>query len=340
MSTAFFMKLGTSARGDGGLNLRIQIQSFEGPLPLLLHLIKREDMDIFDINIHEITRQYLDYIRAMKQFDLGMAGEFIAMAATLIHIKSRMLLPQYNEGEEVEEELDPRRELVHRLLEYQKFQEASGQLYMRSLVGRDVWVRGVRLVFEDSKEGEPIVLGEDNALFALMSAYRRALKNMKKDVHRISSDMLSIGERILEIRGLLDVGELTPFSRLLGGPALSSASSVNQVLVTFLSMLELAKMGFVSLFQSGNFQEIYVRTHRIIDGRAVEVIEDYDLVEGTWETALNGTLENALSGTLEKTFVKGDLLGDAIVDPSTEVVAATDEDLIQEELLLNLEGGV
>ena len=180
MSTAFFMKLGTSARGDGGLNLRIQIQSFEGPLPLLLHLIKREDMDIFDINIHEITRQYLDYIRAMKQFDLGMAGEFIAMAATLIHIKSRMLLPQYNEGEEVEEELDPRRELVHRLLEYQKFQEASGQLYMRSLVGRDVWVRGVRLVFEDSKEGEPIVLGEDNALFALMSAYRRALKKYEK----------------------------------------------------------------------------------------------------------------------------------------------------------------
>ena len=163
---------------------------------------------------------------------------------------------------------------------------------------------------------------------------------MKKDVHRISSDMLSIGERILEIRGLLDVGEVTPFSRLLGGPALSSASSVNQVLVTFLSMLELAKMGFVSLFQSGNFQEIYVRTHRIIDGRAVEVIEDYDLVEGTWEKALNGTLENALSGTLEKTFVKGDLLGDAIVDPSTEVVAATDEELIQEELLLNLEGGV
>ena len=118
--------------------MHIQTENFSGPLGLLLYLIRREEMDIFNINIHQITSQYLEYIKTMKKLDLEFAGEFIAMAASLIQIKSKMLLPNYNEdGEEIESE-DPRKELVQKLLEYQKYQEAAHQIYQRPLVGRDL----------------------------------------------------------------------------------------------------------------------------------------------------------------------------------------------------------
>ena len=118
-------KIHNAKRKFGGRVLLIQLERFEGPMGLLLHLIRKEEMDIFDIKINEITTQYLEYIKLMKELDLEVAGEFVAMAATLIHIKSRMLLPQYDENGEVVENADPRKELVQRLLEYQKFQEAA-----------------------------------------------------------------------------------------------------------------------------------------------------------------------------------------------------------------------
>ena len=101
------------------MSINIQLERFEGPLGLLLYLIRKEEMDIFDINVHHITRQYLEYIREMKRLDLEVAGEFVSMASTLIHIKARMLLPQYNEEGEILEDQDPRKELVQKLLEYQ-----------------------------------------------------------------------------------------------------------------------------------------------------------------------------------------------------------------------------
>ena len=119
------------------MSIHVQLERYEGPLGLLLHLIREQQMDIFNINIHQITRQYLEYIKTMRRLDLEVAGEFVAMAATLLHIKSRMLLPSYNEeGEEVVE--DPRKELVQKLLEYKKFQELSVDLYKRPLLGRDL----------------------------------------------------------------------------------------------------------------------------------------------------------------------------------------------------------
>jgi len=146
------------------LSLHIQLEKFEGPLGLLLHLIRKEEMDIFDINVHHITGQYLSYIKVMKKLDLEVAGEFVAMAATLIHIKSKMLLPNYDDnGEEIEVE-DPRKELVQKLLEYQKYKEASGKLYDRALVGRDVWLRGARENLNEYRPEEEIVI-EDNPLF-------------------------------------------------------------------------------------------------------------------------------------------------------------------------------
>src|SRR5271154_6867759 len=121
--------------------LNIQLDRFEGPLSLLLYLIRKNELDIYDIPINAITQQYLEYIQIMKELNLEVAGEFIAMAATLIFIKSKMLVPQYDaNGEEIAD--DPRKELVQQLVEYQKYQEAGKELYKRPLVGRDIWLRG------------------------------------------------------------------------------------------------------------------------------------------------------------------------------------------------------
>ena len=216
-------------------------------------------MDVFNINVNQITRQYLEYIKTMRRLDLEVAGEFVAMAATLIHLKSRMLLPQYNEeGEEVVE--DPRKELVQKLVEYKKYQELSGQLYQRPLLGRDVMVRGEREKVEAADEAE-LVLAE-NPLFSLISAYRFACKNMKKGVHKVSSELQSIAARIMEMKDLLVIGRRVLFRDLLNKNAEAKG---NHVLVTFLSLLELAKMGFVAVFQAEPLSDIHVEPKRAVD---------------------------------------------------------------------------
>jgi len=253
------------------LSYLVQIERFEGPLGLLLHLIRKEEMDIFDININQITKQYLDYIKAMKQLDLEIAGEFVAMAATLIHIKSRMLLPQYNEDGEIDDSEDPRKELVNRLLEYQKFQEVAAQLYERPLLGRDIFLKGKREDI-DFDEGDEVIVEEDNAVFDLIAAYRAAVRNMKKSIHKVGSELQSIAERILEIKSVLRVGVRMRFEELIK----TSESRREQVLVTFLSLLELAKMGFVGLFQNDSYSEIHIEAKKAIEGDVVSTVEDYE----------------------------------------------------------------
>lgn len=250
--------------------LNVHLERFEGPLALLLHLIRQEEMDIFDININQITHQYLEFIKAMKKLDLEMAGEFVAMAATLIHIKSKMLLPQYDPetGEPIQE--DPRKELVQKLVEYQKFQQASKDLYQRPILGRDVFTRGYRTDIDSMEEGELIL--EEKPLFSMIKAYRFAMKNMKKTIHRVIGDLQSIAGRILEMKDQLIVGVRVPFTTLLQ----SSTHQHNQVLVTFLSLLELAKMGLVSLFQVDPTTEIHVEAKKTIDRDVISQTESYD----------------------------------------------------------------
>ncbi len=210
------------------MSLTIQLPKFEGPMALLLYLIRKEEMDIFDIKINQITGQYLEYIKLMKELDLELAGEFIAMAATLIHIKSRMLLPSYGENGEIVENEDPRRELVQRLLEYQKYQEAGKNLYERPLLGRDVFSRGTREKLE--AKDEEIVL-EENALFSLISAYRNALRSIKNKIHQVAAKAQSIASRILQIKDRLLVGSKVAMSDLIE----EVSDKRKQVLITFLS---------------------------------------------------------------------------------------------------------
>lgn len=251
------------------MSINIQLPKFEGPLGLLLYLIRKEEMDIMDIKVHEITKQYLDYIKLMKELDLEVAGEFVAMASTLIHIKSRMLLPQYDENGEIVESEDPRKELVQKLLEYQKYQEAAKMLYDRPLVGRDVWLRGVR---ESLHPKEEEIILEENALFSLISTYRRVLRSVKKKIHQVSQKTQSIASRILEIKDRLVIGHKVTMMELV--TTLEDRS--RQALITFLSLLELGKMGFVSLYQSEVYADIWVEGKKPIEGDVLSRVEEYD----------------------------------------------------------------
>lgn len=251
------------------MSITVQLPKFEGPLGLLLYLIRKEEMDIMDIKIHEITKQYLEYIKLMKELDLEVAGEFVAMASTLIQIKSRMLLPQYDENGEVVEQEDPRKELVQKLLEYQKFQEAAKLLYDRPLVGRDVWLRGTR---ESLDEKEEEIILEDNALFSLIASYRRMLRSVKKKVHQVAAKAQSIASRVLELKDRLIVGHKITMMELVT----ATEDRARQALITFLSLLELGKMGFVGLYQSEVYADIWVDTKKPIETDVLARVEEYD----------------------------------------------------------------
>lgn len=249
----------------------VHLQQFEGPLGLLLYLIRKEEMDIMDINVGEITRQYLEYIRQMKELDLEVAGEFVAMAATLIQIKSRMLLPQYDEQGEVVETEDPRRELVQKLLDYQKYQEVAKKLYGRPLLNRDVFARGVR---EDLRDEDALtaVTVEDDGLFSLIAAYRRIVRKAQRAVHKVRPKMQSIAGRIGEIKDRLIVGVRTTLRELVGTGEGARAS----LLITFLSTLELGRMGFVSVFQNETYGDIYIEAKKQIEANALERVQEFD----------------------------------------------------------------
>ncbi len=255
------------------MSIRVQLQQFEGPLDLLLYLIRKEEMDIFNINVTEITKQYLDFIKIMKEFDIEVAGEFIAMASTLIQIKSRMLLPQYNEQGDVVETEDPRKELVQKLLEYEKFKEAAKNLYDRPLLNRDQWARGVREKLEVNDNDIEL---EDNALFSLIGSFRKMMKLANKRIHKVSIKLQSIAGRILEMKDLLIVGRQVTMMELFNHSITDIKEKSRNALITFLSLLELGKMGLVSLYQTENYSDIYVTAVKPIEGDVVSRVEEYD----------------------------------------------------------------
>jgi segregation and condensation protein A len=249
----------------------VQLPHFEGPLALLLYLIRKEEMDIFNININSITKSYLDHIRLMKELDLEVAGEFVAMAATLIHIKAKMLLPQYNEEGEVVEAEDPRKELVQKLLDYQLYQDAAKKLYERPLLRRDVWPRGLREDLRGDEPGDIII--EDEGLFGLIAAYRRAMKKAERLVHRVRPKTQSIAGRVLEISHRLKVGAKVLLHDLLN---VGDQPYRNQLLITFLSMLELGRLGFVTLFQNETYGDLHIELKKPIERNVLERVQEFD----------------------------------------------------------------
>lgn len=323
------------------MSITVQLPKFEGPLGLLLYLIRKEEMDIMDIKIHEITKQYFEYIKLMKELDLEVAGEFVAMAATLIQIKSRMLLPQYNDnGEIVEASEDPRKELVQKLLEYQKYQEASKMLYERPLVGRDVWLRGTRETLEP-KEDE-IVL-EENALFSLIATYRKMLRAVKKKVHQVAAKAQSISSRVLEIKDRLIVGRRTTLMELVN----ATEDRARQALITFLSLLELGKMGFVRLYQNEAYGEIWIDTQKPVEQDVLARVEEYDSMRA--EDVAAQLMEDAQKIDLNDEMLDADTVVasedegaqseqlDFLEDSEEGEIAASEDDIASDDEILAME---
>jgi segregation and condensation protein A len=231
----------------GGLGIRVHLPSFDGPLDLLLHLIQRDEIDIYDIPIARITRQYLGTLELMQELDLEVAGEFIVMAATLMRIKARMLLPAIVAEEDEE---DPREGLVRQLLEYRRFKEAAKDLERFEGERRLLWERGAPAQLEDPEDGELVPV----SLFRLLDALKKALDRSKPAyVHTIQAETISLEEAIAVMKE-----RLRERTRLLFAEVLEQFETRIEKVTAFLGLLELLKQGSITALQEELFGPIWI----------------------------------------------------------------------------------
>lgn len=228
----------------------VRLEMFEGPLDLLLHLINKNELDITNIPIALITEQYLEYLKLMRVLNLDVAGEYLLMASTLLHIKSKILLPASPEKEDEEGE-DPRAELVRRLLEYQTYKKAAAELERRPMLDRDVFVRLIPEDTEAKEEEEAIEV----SLVELLEAFRQVLERIKPEVfHEVILEHITVEAKIQEILSLLQKEKRSMAFHLL----FQEDASRKMVVITFLAILELVKTRLIRLFQSAPFETIRV----------------------------------------------------------------------------------
>jgi len=244
----------------------IKLDIFEGPLDLLLHLIKRNEVDIYDIPVAVITEQYLEYIDIMKEMNLEFAGEFLVMAATLVHIKSKMLLPVDEEAPPEEDEgIDPREELVKRLLEYQRYREAAKELADRNLLGRDVFGRGGQIPLDELEEGAGFV---NVSVFDLMEAIKAVIARAPKErTIELTSERFKIADKINYIMELLGAEKSATFTGLF-----PDGATRGEIVVTFLAVLELAKLLMIKIHQTDDgVIRVYVADEKRDESQPVEI---------------------------------------------------------------------
>jgi segregation and condensation protein A len=235
--------------------LRVQLPAFEGPLDLLLHLIQRDEIDIADIPIAHITRQYLDHLDLMRELDLELAGEYLVMAATLVRIKSQMLLPSPICDEDGEE-IDPRADLVRRLIEYRKFKEAAGML--RDREGDRLRRHGRGPALPELPPDE-IPIGQVS-VFDLVTYLRQVLARVAAEapVHRVALESVSLEERIAVLRARLALDRQFLFSDFL-----LDVRTRHGVIVSFMALLELLRLGEALAVQETTFDDILIRRRDI-----------------------------------------------------------------------------
>ena len=232
---------------------KVKLEIFEGPLDLLLYLIKRDELDIYDISLERITRQYLEYLQAFKELNIDVAGEFVVMAANLMYLKSRSLLPvDQQPPEEDAEEDDPRWDLIRQLIEYKKFKEAAAQLQVRQLEQERIFVREPTAM--EAVAMPPLRLGEVG-IFQLINAFQTVIKRLeaREDLQEIFGEHYTVSDKISWI--LQRVGDGVPlrFSELF----LAMASRV-EIVVTFLALLELIRLRQIRAMQADPFAEIEI----------------------------------------------------------------------------------
>ena len=231
---------------------RILLPLFEGPLDLLLYLIKREKIDVNDIPIAPITRQYMEYLDVMQELNLDVAGEFMVMAATLIHIKSKLLVPiEPTEAEGDEEYVDPREELVRRLLEFQRYKEAAGVLHQQAQIRAAQWTRPDTVLPSFDDAGEEML---EAGLYDLISAFKELLDRRKALIaHEVEAEGPPVEQRMDELLAMIREGESLEFLELF-----AALQTKAEMIVTFLALLELIRLKRVRVYQRGMFGPIRV----------------------------------------------------------------------------------
>jgi segregation and condensation protein A len=234
-----------AAQPSSGSPYAVRLPVFEGPLDLLLHLIRVNELEITDIPIATVAEQYLEYLDLLRELDLDVAGEYLLMAATLAWIKSRMLLPPDGLAED-DEGLDPRAELVARLLEYQRFKQAAEQLGDRPLLDRDVFAA----VAPGAEARDPEEREIEASLFDLVEAYRRALRAAPQSgaPHSVEVETITVRERMIAVMEALGLRDSLDFEEILGRPG-GEAPSRAIVVATFLAVLELCRLAAIHVYQ-------------------------------------------------------------------------------------------
>ena len=241
------------------MNYKIRLDMFEGPLDLLLYLVKKDHLNIYDIPIAKVTEQYLEYINFMQLLDLDIVGDFLVMAATLMQIKSKMLLPA-TEAPAEEEQEDPRAELVKRLLEYEKFKQIAENLREKELGQQDVFKRPKTEFPADAQdktkeEGDKYF---EASLFDLISAFSQALKDIPKEVfYEVIKDQFTVEQKVHDILHLLLIETEVKLSTLF-----SKSKDKLEIIVIFLAILELAKMKEIVARQAAAFEDIIISRNK------------------------------------------------------------------------------
>jgi segregation and condensation protein A len=255
----------------GAPEYSVTLPTFEGPLDLLLHLCQKHELDILEIPISFVTAKYLEYLAIIQLMELDIASEYLVMAATLAHIKSRSLLPTPPPGQEdaafAEEEEDPRGDLIRRLLEYQKYKQAAEDLVSRGVTGRDVFLRGVAIEAAEGSGRAPLA---ELPLFAIVEAFQRVLERSKVRLsHEVVTERVSLNDRIHELVDALRAQRRIAFEDLFDG-----VSSKLDLVITFLALLEMTRLRLSRLFQSEPLAPLYVEAtgepHDATDARKDE----------------------------------------------------------------------
>jgi segregation and condensation protein A len=257
---------------------KVELEVFEGPLDLLLYLIKRDEVDIYDIPIELITNQYMEYINVMKMLDLNIAGEFIVMAATLMLIKSRMLLPVDDREDIEEEEEDPRWDLVRQLVEYKKFKDIANQLQEREYHQENIFEYGGKSAVELGPE-DPGVVMQDVSLFDLITAFNDVLKNAPPEsLGEIAADRFTVADKIDYVLKTIRSKGSIRFSKMF-----KKNASRNEIICTFLAMLELLRLRHINAVQDVHFGEIVIEKSDEDDNETDNDIPhaNHDVVEKT-----------------------------------------------------------
>ena len=302
-------------------NFQLKLPTFEGPLDLLLHLCSKHELDIVNLPVAFITERYLDYIRLMERLDLDIASEYLVMAATLAHIKSKLLLPQepedQNDENEEGEEIDPRQELIRRLLEYQKYKAAAEDLGARGVAGRDVFLRGM----EAPEATGPAPLA-GIGLFKLLDAFQVVLKRAKSDLaFQITAEGVTIQDRMTQLTEQLRVRRRCTFDELF-----SDAKTIYDVVVTFLAILEMAKRRFASVYQTDPSAPIHLEYRLLeVDGDGETVVVEGETVTVAEAVTVAETVAEAetVDAGSERPLAAADApaVSDAEPEASAEVVS-------------------